>query len=295
MKSRWKRVTRLSRCPVCKKPDWCMVAHDRSAAICPRTEEGSSRYIEGSGYLHILRITDAWMDEEYIPRRSKPLPEHNEVMAIRARKWISDCGMSHIKELAEMLGVSTESLRLLNVGWFPQNDSWIFPMMRGGNRLIGVRTRPKNGKKFAIKGSKNGLFIPNNLPDKGVVFVCEGESDTAALLTCNLPAVGRPSCNSGERLLAELLKEYEVVVCVDRDGVGRKGAKQLHEYLRCHVSDVTMLEPPDKYKDMRDWLHGEGQDKVYAAAERVSQETWRRDIYPSSDTENHDRGNRCIA
>ncbi len=157
-------------------------------------------------------------------------------------------------------------------------------MLRSGRRLIGVRTRPEKGnKKYAIKGSKNGLFIPNNLKSTGVVFVCEGESDTAALLTCGIPAVGRPSCHCGGRLLAELLKENEVVVCVDRDGVGRKGAKQLHQYLKPHVSDVIMLEPPEKYKDMREWLHGEGKKEVYDTAERLSQKTWRRNIHSGSD------------
>ena len=267
--SRWKRVNRLSRCPVCGKPDWCMVAPDRSAAICPRIEEGSSRYIEGSGYLHVLRVTTEWMKEEYIPRMTKPLPEHNEVLAIRARQWIRECPQAKVNELADRLGVSDEALRLLNIGWFSGNNSWIFPMLRQGSRLIGIRTRPTNGKKFSIKGSRNGLFIPNNLPDEGVIYVCEGESDTAALLTCGLPAVGRPSCNSGDRLIAELLKDRDVVVCMDRDGVGKRGAKALAKYLKCHTQDVRMFEPPDKYKDMRDWLHGEGQEEVYLTAKRI--------------------------
>lgn len=46
-------------CPVCGKPDWCIVSIDDprspSAAICQRVSEGSIRYIEESGYLHILK------------------------------------------------------------------------------------------------------------------------------------------------------------------------------------------------------------------------------------------------
>jgi len=274
MEQRWKRVHGLSRCPICGKPDWCLIAPDRSAAICPRVQEGSSRHIEGSGYLHILKVTDQWMKEEFVPSVRKALPEHNEVLAIRARKWIADCTRDQVDELSGRLGVTPESLRLLNIGWFPQNSSWIFPMLRGGKRLIGIRTRPKNGKKFAIKGSKNGLFIPNNMPSKGVVYVCEGESDTAALLSAGLIAIGRPSCNSGDRLLGELLGNHEVVVCADRDGVGRKGAESLAEYLKIHASGVTMMLPPDKYKDMRDWFNGEGKEEVYNTAKRVSEEAW---------------------
>lgn len=281
--SQWKRVSRLSPCPVCKKPDWCLIARDRSAAICPRIEQGSVRMIEGSGYLHVFRITKEWAKEVYIPTKMKPLPEHNEVLAIKARQWIVGCEPTRIEELAGMLRVSKDSLDLLNVGWFDKNQSWIFPMQRMGNRLIGIRLRPKTGKKFAVKGSRNGLFIPNNLPDRGVVYVCEGESDTAALLTVGLQAVGRPSCNSGDRLLKELLKQNEVVVCADRDGVGRRGAESLTKYLNMHTSGATMMLPPDKYKDMRDWLHGEGKEKVYVAAKRVSEEAWGRGVHIGGD------------
>lgn len=276
MQKRWKRVHGLSRCPICGKPDWCLVAPDRSAAICPRIDEGSSRYIEGSGYLHILKVTQEWMNEEYHPKTGySALPEHNEVLAIRARQWVTDCTNERISELATRLAVTEESLRLLNIGWFDHDASWIFPMLRTGKRLVGVRVRNKSGKKYAVRGSKNGLFIPNNLPDKGVVYVCEGESDTAAMLSCELPTVGRPSCNSGDRLIVELLADRPVVVCMDRDGVGRKGAEELAKLLRCHCPDVMMLEPPVKYKDMREWFHGEGKKEVHTTAKQVLEGTLR--------------------
>lgn len=276
--TQWKRVTNLSRCPVCKKGDWCLVAPDRSAAICPRVDEGASRYIDGSGYLHILRITDQWMKEEYHPNGAQKLPEHNEVLAIRARAWIKECNEEKTDELAGRLGVTSDSLRQLNIGWSNNTSAWVFPMQRMGGRLIGVRVRPRNGKKFAIKGSKNGLFIPNNLPKEGVIYVCEGESDTAALLTCGIPAIGRPSCNSGDRLVVELLQENEVVVCADRDGVGRKGAEQLVDYLKIHASGVTMMLPPPKYKDVREWLHGEGKEEIRVTAKQIPRETWGREV-----------------
>ena len=263
----WKEVNRLSRCPVCGKPDWCFVSPDRAVVCCNRIEEGSSKRLDGGGWLHVLKPTAEWVND-YVPK-PKPLPEHNEVLADRARRWISECDPKKIKDLSERLGVSEESLRLLNIGWLEQSGSWIFPMLRQRNRLIGIRVRPQNGSKFAIKGSKNGLFVPNNLPNEGVVYVCEGESDTAAMLTCGLNAVGRPSCHGGDRLLADLLKENKAVICMDRDGVGRKGANSLCDYLKCHIQDVRMIEPPDRYKDMRDWLHGEGKEKVYITAKQV--------------------------
>jgi len=33
------RVSRRQPCPICGKPDWCLMAEDGSAAICARIEE----------------------------------------------------------------------------------------------------------------------------------------------------------------------------------------------------------------------------------------------------------------
>lgn len=45
-------------CPICAKPDWCLVSsddpEDPSAAVCSRISEGSIRELSGCGYLHIL-------------------------------------------------------------------------------------------------------------------------------------------------------------------------------------------------------------------------------------------------
>ena len=262
MDRQWKRVNGLSRCPICGKPDWCLISPDRSAVICPRVEEGSARYIDGSGYLHVLRVTEDWKDEIPRHRKLEPLPEHNEVLAIRARKFIADSTNEDLDELATELHVLPSSLEDLNVGYMRSSGAWAFPMLRAGKRLLGIRVRKRGGRKFSIKGSRNALFIPNSLNGTGLVYVCEGESDAAAMLSHGFQAIGRPSCNSGGRLIVELLKERTVVVCSDRDGVGRNGANQLVQLLDRHCPGAGVLEPPEPYNDMRDWIHEGGADCI---------------------------------
>ncbi len=127
-------------------------------------EEGSKKYIEGSGYLHILKETTEWKRELAKPE-AKQLPEHNEVMAIMARKLAKNISEEKLVDLAENLDISLKSLRRLYVGYAGNQDAYSFPMLRQGNRLLGIRFRNMAGRKWAMRGSKQGLFIPK--PERG--------------------------------------------------------------------------------------------------------------------------------
>ena len=45
--TKWLRVSRELLCPVCGRADWCLVAADKSACICPRTESAKRCAILG--------------------------------------------------------------------------------------------------------------------------------------------------------------------------------------------------------------------------------------------------------
>ena len=47
------RVRRDNPCPICGKPDWCLIAGDKTAAICKRIE--SPKQCGEAGWLHRLR------------------------------------------------------------------------------------------------------------------------------------------------------------------------------------------------------------------------------------------------
>ena len=55
-KGDWRRVSKAKPCPVCGKPDWCLVTGpqgDSTAAICARVE--SPKRCGEAGWLHVLR------------------------------------------------------------------------------------------------------------------------------------------------------------------------------------------------------------------------------------------------
>lgn len=55
----WTRTSTETPCPVCGKPDWCMISAERPenprAVLCCRVRDGARRNLGTAGYLHILK------------------------------------------------------------------------------------------------------------------------------------------------------------------------------------------------------------------------------------------------
>jgi DNA primase len=154
-------------------------------------------------------------------------------------------------------------------------------MRNPSGEVLGIRLRRPDGGKFAVKGSKDGLFLPamdGSEPD-GPLLICEGPTDTAALLDMGFGnVVGRPSCTGGTRLLVQLVRRRlrpEVVIVADGDGPGRRGADSLASVLVVYAPAVRVIQPPGAIKDARAWLlaggmRSEVQEAIDAAPVRRS-------------------------
>jgi hypothetical protein len=238
-----------------------LVAADGSAAICPRTE--SPRRAGAAGWLH--RLTDA-------PFTSQRHVRH-VTFRIEGRcptdwaRLAADYGgaldTGRLDQLARRLGLSSASLIALGVGWSAGHSAYTFPMADAGGRPVGIRLRRPDGRKFAVPGSRDGLFLPPAPePRGGRLLIAEGPTDAAALLDLAYAlVVGRPSCTGGVRLLCELVghvRSTDVVIVCDADGPGRAGADNLASALMCHAGAVRVVAPPGGAKDARDFLRAGG-------------------------------------
>jgi phage/plasmid primase-like uncharacterized protein len=160
-----------------------------------------------------------------------------------------------LDRFAHSMGLSAASLRRLGIGWAFESGAWAFPMCDAQGNVIGIRLRFQTGKKRAVTGGREGLFIPSDLTDGDMVLIAEGPTDTAALLDLGFSAVGRPSCNGGRKLLVQLVQERRpssVVIVSDNDSPGQRGAMALASALRRHCG-VRVIRPPAGIKDARAW------------------------------------------
>jgi len=255
--TQFERVSKQKKCPVCGTADWCLIAADRSAAICPRTEQGSAKYIDGSGYLHVLIQGGQTAHErgaynKAVQSYRSELPLHNAVMCDLMKKMMLKKGDSQLSLMSDRLEISEEAFLSLWVGFSSVRKGACFPMFRQGYQLVGIRVRQFTGNKFSFKGSREGLFIPRGFnSDKRPVVVCEGPTDAAACIDLDFRVVGRPSCLGGQKLLVELLENEHVCILADSDKPGQTGAQKLAEALTKQSKSVRIATPPAK--DMREW------------------------------------------
>ena len=256
----WQRVSRTRPCPVCGKTDWCCFTGDPNnpaAVICPRVE--SPKRAGDAGWLHVLR-DDGRYRERWRRTILVPMPSTSMDSAQMAGTCSNAVQPEALQQLADKLGLTVTSLARLGTGWSVEHRAWAFPMRDASGLVKGIRLRLPDGRKLSVRGGHEGLFIPADLPSGESLLICEGPTDTAALLDLGFPAVGRPSCLGGVRLLVDLVHRHkppEVVIVADGDSPGRRGAEALAAVLVAHVPRVRVIEPPAGIKDARGWKqHG---------------------------------------
>lgn len=167
-------------------------------------------------------------------------------------RWAEETHQNALQSLATRLGLSSDSLASLNAVYASQHRAWAFPMRDGFGEVVGIRLRAEDGRKWAVRGSKQGIFWPVTDPQP-TCFIPEGPTDTAAALCLGLFAVGRPSCSCGGREIRQALRGLNIrraVIVADNDEPGIQGARRVAKELR--GIKVAIWTPPAK--DLREFV-----------------------------------------
>ncbi len=284
--SSWLRVTRQRPCPICQKSHWCTYTSDGRLVCCMRVE--SAKVLRNGGWLH--RVGDGG------GRAAAPARPPRRV----SDAALFDAGAYHsallargdwrdVDGLALSLGLCPYALATLEPVWDHWHDAWAFPMRDGTGKVVGIRLRANDGRKWSVKGSREGIFFDPKVGRVPVVMFCEGPTDTAAAISLGFAAVGRPSCSGAlEQTRAFCFRHgvQKVIVMADQDAPHRRpdgsvwypgwdGAERL----------VAVLELPFKVvmppaKDLRAWVI-EGAT-VAAVAAVVTNATWRERSWPAT-------------
>lgn len=254
----WCRVSKMTPCPICEKPKWCSVSADGEVAICMRIQKGAIKETRNNGYLHRLLGPR--------PQRPRPVrifsasPPYPRTDLLPLARHLHNKALQNptlINRLAADLGLPSRTLWRLRIGWSQWREVFSFPMRDAKGEVIGIRLRSLSGSKYAVRGSRNGLFIPTDQEHTDSLIICEGPTDCAAMLSLGFWCIGRPDCSGGIWHVVQYARKQrskEVVVLADADEPGHRGAESLASELLRYCPQIRLIQPPNKIKDARAWI-----------------------------------------
>ena len=213
---------------------------------CMRVQ--SDRPAKSGGFLHCQRQLSPGPAVAVKPRWTPPPPINATKLH---RGWWTSTDDGVRDAFARELGLSVAAVVAANAAWAAPYLAWAFPMCDGHGNILGIRLRANDGRKFAVRGSKQGIFIAK-VPPQPTLFVCEGPTDTAAAVELGLFAVGRPNCCCGGadiKIFARRHQCHRVVVVSDNDKPGLDGARKVGAEIKLPFAVVV---PPAK--DLREFV-----------------------------------------
>lgn len=275
--SAMRRVSKKEPCPVCKKPDWCLIG--TTVALCMRVQSTRISIMKdgSTGWFHMI-------DGSPLPQiQPKVEPhKHRQDMSAVVEDWRKTFGLTSLDHLSRTLGVTRQSLEILGCVKSPQHSVWGFPMMDAKRSTIGIRMRHENGNKWALIGSSNGLFIPSCAPS-ATMAICEGPTDTAAALTIGQFAIGKFNNCGGAQMIIDFIKLNKIrrvinIADCDQDRVSEAG-KVANPGISGAIGLADLLPVPNctlalPCKDMRAFVQSGGNANILNSL--TSQLVWRQ-------------------
>lgn len=298
MLDRFRRVSPDSRCPVCDGPDWCLVAHDGSCAVCQR--EPSQQRWRDAGWFHRLGGSAARYLSAPRPRVSARRLESASKAAFTpgqaAHAW--DLSLQRALELAR-IGGSCDGLGYLGerglvaaleteeYGFLPHDDELtddlrqlarrgyrvVVPLWNQEGELTCIQLRavrdvqPKvrvpRGARISGCVFANGpgrALLRGEAPDAHPVLLGEGLTDFLALsLACGWPLLAVPGVGSAAGCIGPWVRNRRLVLAVDCDEAGDCVVPDIAKAAYAMgATAVTRLRWPSGRNDACDVLQGEG-------------------------------------
>jgi hypothetical protein len=266
----WPFFTKENPCPACSHHDWSCRA-GQFKFVCMRV--ASDHPSKDGGYYH------EYGDKKPANRPSHALPGHSRYVLKDAESTLKQkkarFSESAVEMFARSLGLSFDALDDLGCvrckEWVENNLQFGFPMRDGSGKITGIRLRDWDGNKKSVYGSLSGCFYSDSpealelLDNFKAAFICEGPTDAAALLTLGLFPIGRPSCNSCNEIVAQVLQRLSIrraVIVVDNDEIKKQGNRPGYDgaiRLKKELGVPSALfAPPSPIKDVREFLNKGG-------------------------------------
>lgn len=175
------RVSKKNPCPVCGKPDWCMISPDGQSAICARVSSDKPVGNRGAGWLHRLGQNVAIPQRPESPKRCDITKAPPDILDQTYRHLLSALGLSepHRNSLLRR-GLTDDQIKALQYRSMPQADrNPVVRQILQKTILQGVPGFWKNSHGQWHLSGPHGIMIPVrdvNGRISGIQIRCEGSS-----------------------------------------------------------------------------------------------------------------------
>lgn len=165
----WLRVTYSNPCPICGKPDWCLVSSDGNKAICQRIE--SNRPWGNAGYLHVLNgESNVGVNVKFTPTLYDNFPGDAQQVATANSERLHAVYSSllgyfplsnaHIEAL-KARGLSLDAIKWAGYGSLVSNrDGAVSSLRAEGLKLAGIPGFYMGAAGNVRLNGPNGLMVP---------------------------------------------------------------------------------------------------------------------------------------
>ena len=180
----------------------------------------------------------------------------------------------HLDKLADNLGLPVDVLRQMECGYQSSygRDVMTISERNEFGKITAIIKRSTDGKRWTENDSHRGLTYCEQWDVGGPILLPEGITDTLAAVAYGWPSLGRPSTNSGQDIVALMLKDIpkdrQIIIVGDNDPrpnaegeieiPGRTGAEDSAQKIaNILCRNVILAFPPKPYKDIREcWNAG---------------------------------------
>ena len=247
------KVSASRPCPICRKPDWCLVAPDGSSTICQRVQ--SDKKAGNAGWLHVIKGATTTKEVANSADTAKADNKAAAKLYTSASDAISALSFhrgqpTRIDTYRDGTGqVVGKVLR-----WDTADDKTFLPLRRS----------PDGWTCEAMPAPRPLFDLPTLLDTTDTVFVGEGEKVAGALagigLTCTTSPGGAKSASSADW---SALKDRPIVVLPDNDAPGLQYAVDVAAILHGKAKSIKIVQLPglEAKGDIVDWLQIPGNDK----------------------------------
>lgn len=165
--SEWIRVNHANRCTVCSSDSWCI--YNDEVVICMRESSDREKVMKDGSIGWIHKLDGGKVTEVFRPCKKQP------EVTINAKKLMEEFAKNgrngELHWLANKLGVTVESLMQIGCVWAEPHHAYAFPMFDAYGNTVGIRLRSKDGQKWSVKGSHQGVFLPTSM--RNILLACQ--------------------------------------------------------------------------------------------------------------------------